>query len=155
MLFSLSVHFTVVNVLSTTWNDPFSVVWPIENFSIFSRYLRTGISFSGEILPVVDVISREKPKAGSPGKNCWEKQHHVWSISVCNLTERKPEATHVITSVISRRYSAEGGTELLSNACRTCRTCSTLTFSHSTNHVIDLWRCRCRSRRRSCLMPDI
>ena len=48
------------------------------------------------------------------------------TISVCNLTERKPEATHVITSVISRRYFADGGTELLSSACRTCRTCSTL-----------------------------
>ena len=69
MLFSLSVHFTAVNVLFTTWNDPFSVVWPADKFSIFSPYLRTGISFSGEILPVVDVISRENPKPGSLGKN--------------------------------------------------------------------------------------
>ena len=25
-----------------------------------------------------------------------------------------------------------------------CRTCSTINFPHSTNEIIDLWRCRCR-----------
>ena len=31
---------------------------------------------------------------------------------------------------------------------RACRTCSTILFPHSTNHIIDLWRCRrcCRLR---------
>ena len=29
---------------------------------------------------------------------------------------------------------------------RACRTCSTIVFLHSTNQVIDLWRCRWRCR---------
>ena len=28
-----------------------------------------------------------------------------------------------------------------------CRTCSTIIFPHSTNQIIDLWRCRGRCRR--------
>ena len=28
---------------------------------------------------------------------------------------------------------------------KACRTCSIIIFSHSTNHIFDLWRCRCRS----------
>ena len=32
---------------------------------------------------------------------------------------------------------------------RACHKCSTITFPHSANHIIDLWRCRCR-RRRHC-----
>ena len=35
--------------------------------------------------------------------------------------------------------------------CRTCRTPSTIIFPHSTNQIIDLWRCRCRSRRHSLI----
>ena len=27
---------------------------------------------------------------------------------------------------------------------KACRTCSTIIFPHSTNQIIDLWRCRCR-----------
>ena len=30
---------------------------------------------------------------------------------------------------------------------KSCRTCSTIIFLHSTNEIIDLWRCRWRSRR--------
>ena len=30
---------------------------------------------------------------------------------------------------------------------RACRTCSTIIFPHSTNQILSLWRCRCRSRR--------
>ena len=29
---------------------------------------------------------------------------------------------------------------------KACRTCSTIIFPHSTNQIIDLWRCLCRCR---------
>ena len=29
---------------------------------------------------------------------------------------------------------------------KVCRTCSTILFPHSTNQIIDLWRCCCRRR---------
>ena len=29
---------------------------------------------------------------------------------------------------------------------KACCTCSTINFPHSTNHIIDLWRCGCRCR---------
>ena len=30
---------------------------------------------------------------------------------------------------------------------KACRTCTTIIFLHSTNQIIDLWRCCCRCRR--------
>ena len=45
----------------------------------------------------------------------------------------------------SRRYLADYVKKLHHKACRTCRT---IIFPYSTNQIIDLWRCRCRSRRR-------
>ena len=41
--------------------------------------------------------------------------------------------------VISRCYFAEGGTDLF---IRACRTCGTIVFPHSTNQILNLWRCR-------------
>ena len=43
--------------------------------------------------------------------------------------------------LISRCCFAEGGTDFI----RACRTCSTIVFPHSTNQILHLWRCRCRS----------
>ena len=45
---------------------------------------------------------------------------------------------------ISRRRLADYVKTLHQNACRTC---STIIFLHSTNEIIDLWRCRWRCRR--------
>ena len=45
---------------------------------------------------------------------------------------------------ISRRRLADYVKKLHQKACRT------IFFPHSTNHIIDLWRCRCRCRCRSC-----
>ena len=42
---------------------------------------------------------------------------------------------------ISRRHLADYVKKLHHSACRTC---STIIFSHSTNQIIDLWRCPCR-----------
>ena len=42
---------------------------------------------------------------------------------------------------ISRRYLADYVKTLHRKACRTC---STIIFCHSTNQIINLWRCRCR-----------
>ena len=42
---------------------------------------------------------------------------------------------------ISRRRLADYVQTLHQKACRTC---STIIFLHSTNQIIDLWRCRCR-----------
>ena len=30
---------------------------------------------------------------------------------------------------------------------KTCSTCNTIIFPHSSNQIIDLWRCRCHFRR--------
>ena len=35
------------------------------------------------------------------------------------------------------------------------RTCGTIICPHSTNHVIDLWRCVCRSRRHLFKLPFV
>ena len=48
-----------------------------------------------------------------------------------------------VNEVISRCCFAEDGTDLFISACRTC---STLIFPRSTNQILNLWRCRCRSR---------
>ena len=48
-----------------------------------------------------------------------------------------------VNEVISRCCFAEDGTDLFISACRTC---STLIFTRSTNQILNLWRCRCRSR---------
>ena len=45
---------------------------------------------------------------------------------------------------ISRRRLADYVKTLHQKACRTC---STIIFLHSTNQIIDLWRCRWRCRR--------
>ena len=45
---------------------------------------------------------------------------------------------------ISRRHLADYVKTLHQKACRTC---STIIFLHSTNQIIDLWRCRGRCRR--------
>ena len=42
---------------------------------------------------------------------------------------------------ISRRRLADYVKTFHQNVCRTC---STIIFRHSTNQIIDLWRCRCR-----------
>ena len=49
-----------------------------------------------------------------------------------------------VNQVISRCCFVENGTDL---SIRACRTCSTIIFPHSTNQILSLWRCRCRSRR--------
>ena len=49
--------------------------------------------------------------------------------------------------VISRCCFAEDGTDLFISACGTC---CPLIFPHSTNQILNLWRCRCLSRLR-CL----
>ena len=48
--------------------------------------------------------------------------------------------------IISRCCFGENCTEL---SLSVCRTCSTLIFLHSTNQILNLWRCRCRCRCRS------
>ena len=98
-------------------------------FIFFSRYLRTGISFSGEVIALVDVIPRENPKAGSQGKILVTKTtpRLVNECLEFDGTEARSN-TCTLSSVISRRCFADGGTELLSSACRTCRKCSTLIF---------------------------
>ena len=45
---------------------------------------------------------------------------------------------------ISRRRLADYDKTLHQKACRTC---STIIFLHTTNQIIDLWRCRRRCRR--------
>ena len=46
---------------------------------------------------------------------------------------------------ISRRRLADYVKTLYQKACRAC---STIIFLHSTNQIIDVWRCCCRCRRR-------
>ena len=55
---------------------------------------------------------------------------------------------------ISRRCLADYVKTLHQKACRTC---STIIFLHSTNQIIDLWRCRWRCRRQilKSLMKDL
>ena len=55
---------------------------------------------------------------------------------------------------ISRRRLAEYVKTLHQKACRTC---STIIFLHSTNQIIDLWRCRWRCRRQilNSLLPCV
>ena len=48
---------------------------------------------------------------------------------------------------ISRRRLADYVVKLNQEVCRTC---STIIFPHSTNQIIDLWRCRYR-----CLRPNL
>ena len=48
-----------------------------------------------------------------------------------------------VNEVISRCCFAEDGMDLFISACRAC---STLIFTRSTNEILNLWRCRCRSR---------
>ena len=55
---------------------------------------------------------------------------------------------------ISRRRLADYVKTLHQKACRTC---STIIFLHSTNQIIDFWRCRCRCCRQilNSLMIDL
>ena len=38
---------------------------------------------------------------------------------------------------------------------KACRMCSTIIFLHSTNQIIDLWRCRCRCRCRRQILNSL
>ena len=48
-----------------------------------------------------------------------------------------------VSEAISRCCFAEDGRDLFISACRTC---SMLIFTRSTNQILNLWRCRRRSR---------
>ena len=48
-----------------------------------------------------------------------------------------------VNVIISRCFFAEDGTDLF---IRACCTCSTLSFSYSTNQILNLWRCGCCCR---------
>ena len=50
---------------------------------------------------------------------------------------------------ISRRHLANYVKKVNQDACCTC---SSIIFPHSTNRIIDLWRCRCRRRFRRKLL---
>ena len=48
-----------------------------------------------------------------------------------------------VNEIISRCCFPEDGTDLFISACRTC---SSRIFTPSTNQIVNLWLCRCRSR---------
>ena len=55
------------------------------------------------------------------------------------FTAAIPRCRQNLNMKISRRRSADYVKTLHQKACRTC---STIIFLHSTNPIIDLWRCR-------------
>ena len=55
----------------------------------------------------------------------------------------KDEEFTAESSQISRRLLVDYVKKMLQKACGTC---STNVCPHSTNHIIDLWRCRCPCR---------
>ena len=61
-----------------------------------------------------------------------------------DLLLRAPVVVRTSNMKISRRRLADYVKTLHQKACRTC---STIIFLHSTNEIIDLWRCRWRCRR--------
>ena len=67
--------------------------------------------------------------------------NHLYSeLEICDFSQ---VVIKTVNEVISRCCFAEDGTALLISAC--CM-CSTLMFTRSTNQILNLWRCRCRSR---------
>ena len=72
-------------------------------------------------------------------KNLW-----LWACVVVRTSNMK----------ISRRLLADYVKTLHEKACRTC---STIIFLHSTNQILDLWRCRgrCRCRFLNSLMQSL
>ena len=61
-----------------------------------------------------------------------------------DLLLRAPVVVRTLNMKISRRRLADYFKTLHQKACRTC---STIIFLHSTNQIIDLWRCRWCCRR--------
>ena len=71
-------------------------------------------------------------------ERCSSKSHN-WDIRLYAQVVVK-----TVNAVISRGCFPEDGTDLFIGACRTC---STIVFPHSTNQILNLWRCRSCSRR--------
>ena len=69
----------------------------------------------------------------------------MWRQRVKDLLLRAPVVVRTSNMKISRRRLADYVKTLHQKAWRTC---STIIFLHSTNQIIDLWRCRwcCRSQ---------
>ena len=74
----------------------------------------------------------------------WYERFFMERQRVKDLLLRTRVVVRTSNMKISRRRLADYVKILHQKACRTC---STIIFLHSTNQIIDLWRCRWRCRR--------
>ena len=72
-------------------------------------------------------------------QNRWSALSLAWHLKKKDLRLRAPVVVRTSNMKISRRRLADYAKSLHQKASHTC---STVIFLHSTNQIIDLWRCR-------------
>ena len=88
-------------------------------------------------------VSQNRPNAVSLAWHEWFScQGREWKIYGCGFALSPELSLCRLTDYVRRMHQ------------KACCTYSTIIFPHSTNHVIDLWRCRCRSSVDVSLTPN-